>query len=189
MNACLQRIEEIFRAIDTLYAAAQRSYGFSCEGCGDNCCSTKFHHHTFVEELYLAEGLKELDKERRRELLSRADEVARIHSASPDDVRVMCPLNEGGRCSVYGHRPLICRVHGIPYEMHGRDMSVEYGTGCHRFMSEKVKEGMKYFPFNRTMFYVEMARLEKAVRESGGFMGASYGKTTAEMVQSILRKT
>ncbi|MEW6116676.1 MAG: YkgJ family cysteine cluster protein [Nitrospirota bacterium] len=186
MEKQLQRIREIFNAIETIYSAAQNHYRFSCEGCTDNCCVTKFHHHTLVEELYLAEGLKRLDEEKKKEIIKRAEEVAAVHQASPEDVRVMCPLNENGLCIMYEHRPMICRIHGVPYETHKRDTSIEYGIGCHRFMSEKIQEGLKYFPLNRTMFYVEMARLEKEVRELLNYTG-DYRKTTAEMILSILR--
>ncbi|MEW5746587.1 MAG: YkgJ family cysteine cluster protein [Nitrospirota bacterium] len=181
----LQRLGEIFRAIDAIYGAAMRHYRFSCEGCDDNCCVTKFHHHTLIEELYLAEGLALLDEQKRQELLSRAGDVTKIHRASPEDVRVMCPLNDGGLCIVYEHRPLICRIHGVPYEMHKQNMSIDYGIGCHRFMAEKVEEGLKYFPLNRTMFYVEIAKVEKEARALLGYTG-DYRKTTAEMVLSIL---
>ena len=187
MDKHLQRIGEIFRAIDSMYTAALNHYSFSCEGCSDNCCVTRFQHHTIIEELYLAEGVKRLDEDKKKAVAGRAEEVVKIHNSSPDDMRVMCPLNEDGLCILYEHRPMICRIHGVPYEMHKRDMSIEYGIGCHRFMAEKVTEGLKYFPLNRTMFYIEMAKLEKEVRGHLNFMGA-YGKTTAEMVLSILRK-
>jgi Fe-S-cluster containining protein len=188
MDAYIKRVGEIFNAIESMYNAALQHYGFSCEGCADNCCVTKFDHHTMAEELYLAEGLKKFDEDKKRELVSRAQEVVKSHTASgDDDPRVMCPLNEGGLCIMYEHRPMICRIHGVPYEMHKRDMSFELGAGCHRFMTEKAqKEGLQYYPLNRTMFYVEMARVEKDVREKLGT--GDYSKTTAEMVLSILGK-
>lgn len=188
MEQPLARIAAIFRAIDSMYEAAMRHYRFSCEGCGDNCCTTKFHHHTLIEELYLAEGLKRMDAEKQRELLARAREVVDLHNASPEDARVMCPLNENGLCIVYEHRPMICRIHGVPYETHRQDMSFEYGIGCHRFMAEQVREGVSYFPLNRTMFYVEMAKLEQETRALLSFSG-DYRKTTAEMALSILGRS
>lgn len=117
MDKHLARLAEIYKAIDNLYDAAMKHYSFSCEGCADNCCATKFYHHTNIEELYLAEGLKKLDEDKKKEILSRAEDVVKIHNSSPDDVRVMCPLNENGLCIVYEHRPMICRIHGVPYQM------------------------------------------------------------------------
>src|SRR5271157_6477674 len=148
MDKHLKRLDEVFRAIDSLYSTALDSYKFGCDGCADNCCKTKFHHHMLAEELYLAEGLRALDSHRKREIISRAENIVRIHNASPDEVRVMCPLNENGLCILYSHRPMICRIHGVPYEMQKRDGSVEYGMGCYRFMEEQAREDFQYFVFN-----------------------------------------
>jgi hypothetical protein len=65
-------------------------------------------------------------------------------------------------------------------------MSIEFGTGCYRFINEKLNKNMQYFMFNRTVFYVGMARLEKELRESLN-LAEDYKKTTAEMVVSILK--
>ncbi len=66
-----------------------------------------------------------------------------------------------------------------------KNMSIEFGTGCYRFINEKLSENMQYFMFNRTVFYVEMAKVEKELRESRN-LTEDYKKTTAEMVVSIL---
>ncbi|WP_333655960.1 YkgJ family cysteine cluster protein [Dissulfurispira sp.] len=186
MDKHLTRLAEIYKAIDNLYDAAMRHYDFRCEGCVDNCCVTKFYHHTNIEELYLSEGLKKLDEDKKKEILLRAEDVVKIHNSSPDDVRVMCPLNEKGLCIVYEHRPMICRIHGVPYQMFKKNMSIEFGTGCYKFINEKLNENMQYFMFNRTVFYVEMAKVEKELRESLN-LTEDYKKTTAEMVVSILK--
>jgi Fe-S-cluster containining protein len=142
---------------------------------------TKFFHHTLVEEQYLAEGFASLSDDQKRNVCSRAVQVVKVYASSPEDVRIMCPLNEGGMCVLYEHRPMICRMHGVPYEMAGEDGSVEFGSGCHRFMAEKASETTHYFMFNRTMFYREMAKLEREVRASLGFSGECR-KTVADML-------
>ena len=185
MERHFQRLAEIFRSIDNLYEMAQKHYSFGCEGCADNCCETKFHHHTLIEELYLAEGLKRLAEDTKKAALARAAGVVKIHNESSDDVRVMCPLNENGLCIIYEHRPMICRIHGVPYQLFKQNMAIEFGMGCYRFLNEKLGGDVPYFMFNRTMFYMEMAKLEKEVREGLGHTG-DYKKTTAEMVVSIL---
>ena len=98
MKQYLDRLSEIYRAIDSAYSGALGRYNFSCRGCSDNCCVTKFHHHTLVEELYLAEGLKKLGEAELRAIILRARNVAEAHNSSPEDVRIMCPLNENGLC-------------------------------------------------------------------------------------------
>ncbi len=182
MDKYLQRLKEIYRAIDESYAEAQRYYSFSCEGCNDNCCVTKFHHHTIIEELYLAEGLKRLDKDQIKNIISRAEDVVRVHKSSAEDVRVLCPLNEDGLCLPYPHRPMICRIHGVPYELF-RNFKMEYGDGCYRFITAK-NNMTKDFRINRTGFYLELAQLEREVREALNFTG-KHKKTTAEMLLSI----
>ncbi|TAL22474.1 MAG: hypothetical protein EPN94_11080 [Nitrospirae bacterium] len=182
MNAFLQRLAEIYREIDKAYTASQAHYNFNCEGCADNCCVTKFHHHTIVEELYLAEGLKKLSPEKTGAVISRAEEVVKIHEASPEDIRVICPLNEDGLCIPYANRPMICRIHGLPYELF-RNFKFETGDGCYRFITEKENTA-KDFRINRTAFYLDIAQTEREVREKLNFTGR-YKKTTAEMVLSI----
>ena len=94
MKQYLDRLSEIYRAIDRAYSEALRRYNFSCDGCPDNCCATKFHHHTLVEELYLAEGFKKLDEAELRAIASRAENAAKIHNSSPEDIRIMCALTK-----------------------------------------------------------------------------------------------
>jgi len=183
MKQYLDRLSEVFRAIDAAYNTALQHYNFKCDGCADNCCATKFHHHTVIEELFLAEGLKKFDRDKLGAVISRARNVAEAHNSSPEDVRIMCPLNENGLCIVYEHRPMICRIHGVPYELF-RNFKMEYGEGCYRFIAEK-ETAPKGHRINRTNFYLEIAQLERQVREKLNFSGR-YKKTTAEMVLSII---
>lgn len=185
MTGYLPRIAEIFEAIDKAYLEAQRVYGFGCEGCADNCCVTKFHHHTLIEEMYLSEGFKRLGENKKKNIITSAENVVQVHNTSAEDVRVMCPVNEDGRCVLYEHRPMICRIHGVPYEVFKKDMTVEYGMGCYRFITEKGKDP-KGFKINRTRHYIELAMLEKEIRERQNFTGR-YKKTTAEMILSIAK--
>jgi len=178
-----QRLSDIYGAIDNAYGKAQRHYGFSCKGCADNCCATKFHHHTLVEELFLAEGLKKLGRDKLGEIALRAKNVAEAHNSSPEDIRIMCPLNENGLCIPYEYRPMICRIHGVPYELF-RNFKMEYGDGCYRFITEK-ENAAKDFRIKRTEFYLDIAMLEKEIRERLNFTGR-YKKTTAEMILAII---
>jgi len=183
MERYLQRLSEIYKAIAAVYNEARRYYNFTCEGCNDNCCVTKFYHHTFIEEFFLSEGLKGLAEDKKRDIVSRAEDVVGIHTSSAEDIRSLCPLNEAGLCILYEHRPMICRIHGVPYELF-RNFKMEYGDGCYRFITEK-NNITKDFRINRTNFYLEIAMLEKEVREKLNFTG-KYKKTTAEMVLSIV---
>ncbi|MBI4685528.1 MAG: hypothetical protein HY755_10050 [Nitrospirae bacterium] len=183
MEHYLQRLSEIYNAIDIAYKKAQLHYAFSCEGCADNCCVTRFHHHTVVEELYLAQGLKMLGAEKIKDIKSRAEDVVHIHKTSADET-AMCPLNENTLCLIYEYRSMICRVHGVPYKVYKMDSSIEYGAGCYRFLTEKAEAAEDYI-INRTPFYLDIARLEKEVREYLNMPG-KYKKTTAEMALNII---
>lgn len=75
-------------------------------GCGE-CC-----HQTFrvsqVEGALLSEGLALLSQSQRREV------VARARAYRPDQ-GLPCPLlTDDQRCSMYQHRPRICRKYGVP---------------------------------------------------------------------------
>ncbi len=186
MKDFFSRLAEICKAIDAAYHEAQHYYKFSCNECVDNCCATKFYHHTLIEELYLAEGLKTLDEKRKESLVMRAKEVIAVHKSSPENVRIMCPANEKGRCILYEYRPMICRIHGVPYELHKMDLTSEHGQGCYRFITENAGRE-KDLRLDRTRFYFAMAGVEKDVREYYSFTGR-YKKTTAEMIGAIIIK-
>lgn len=181
MEVYLGRLEGTYRVIDNLYASAQRAYGFGCEGCADSCCLTNFYHYTLVEELFLLRGFSSLPPEKKRLIAQKAGSVVEIYSSSGEDVRVPCPLNEKGLCVVYEYRPMICRMHGVPYLTFRQDGTVEYGTGCSRFIGKYSGRDFVFYPFNRTMFYHEVARIEKEVRAAAG-VSIVPRKTIAEML-------
>ena len=43
-----QSVIYLFEQMDRAYDAAARNSGFVCNGCRDNCCLTRFYHHTLV---------------------------------------------------------------------------------------------------------------------------------------------
>lgn len=95
-------------------------------GCCD-CCSQMFQI-TEVEAAYISSAVKQLPEERRARLQARAREYLAQRekllasrnipdawgSLPPPGLRLPCPALEDGACSIYSHRPLICRRYGIP---------------------------------------------------------------------------
>lgn len=165
----IDRFKKILASMDLKYKEAADYYGFDCKGCEDNCCFTRFFHHTLLEYLYIMEGYGRLDRAKQVEVKRRALEVCR--KTDEDDekgipVRVMCPLNFDGLCLMYEYRPMICRLHGIPHELQRPDLRTIYGSGCDIF-NEQCHE-KKLFKFDRTPFYVEVAELEKGLRQAVG---------------------
>lgn len=182
----LDRLRAIYIGMDQKYAEAADFYGFYCRGCQDNCCFTRFYHHTFLEYLYLLEGYNTLENEKQVEVKSRAREVCRKTEEADEKgrtVRLMCPLNFDGLCILYSHRPMICRLHGIPHELHrppGRNAM--YGPGCPTFTKQCRDKG--YFKFDRTPFYIELAELEKELRQAVDMRG-KIKMTIAQMISDF----
>lgn len=166
--------------MDERYQEVCRGYGFRCRGCEDNCCRSRFYHHTHIETAYLLRGFYRLGEDERKRVKAFAERVFDAQSedaaASP---RLMCPANEEGSCLIYPYRPMICRLHGIAHEMHMPGRPVHFGPGCKDF--DRARETIAYIPFDRTPFYRRMAELEKAFR---AFLGVDQGvrHTVAEML-------
>jgi Fe-S-cluster containining protein len=178
----IERLKKIYAAMDQAYRRAARHYRFNCDGCRDNCCQSRFYHHTVIEHAYLLEGLETLTITKQSEVKSRAKDVLDPTSGGDvrkDAIRLMCPLNFDELCILYPYRPMICRLHGIPHELKKPGQSTLFGPGCETF---DYRCGHKsYFKFDRTPFYRELAMLEREVRQKLGFAG-KIRMTVAEMI-------
>ena len=166
----LDRLQTVYRSMDSQYRRAAGRYGFECRGCEDNCCRTRFHHYTLAEYLYLRRGYVLLDESMQRAIRLRANTVQVNQSVAINygrDLRQSCPLNTDDLCLLYEYRPMICRLHGIPYELRKPGQTVMQGSGCLMF-TEQYAEG-EYIKFDRTPLYASMAELERALRQALGF--------------------
>ncbi len=182
----LGRLAAIFRKMDERYDETAGKYGFVCAGCEDSCCQTRFYHHTLIEYFYLKSGLESLNSKDRRMIHSKALEASfqwEKHSAPAPGV--MCPLNESGRCRLYVHRPMICRLHGIPHELNHPIKGRAKGPGCHEFVRQCG--GKAYVPFDRTPLYRELADLEKSFRWETG-LSIKMKMTISEMLANSLNE-
>ena len=175
-------LEQLFSHMDRTYDQTARAYGFHCQGCDDNCCYTRFYHHTLLEYLYLHKGLDGLGPEQRQKTVEKARAVvsetqkAEQNGLSP---RIMCPLNHEGLCTLYGFRPMICRLHGMAHELRKPGQSPVKSSGCGAFSD--LTQAMDYIPFDRTPFYIEMVHLEKNLRQASGVRDR-IRHTIAEMI-------
>jgi Fe-S-cluster containining protein len=130
-QALLQRIDRWFAE------TAQRHPGvIPCRSGCSACCHGPFDI-SVADALLLREGLALLPATERAEVRSRAEELLELMQEvepgwrAPYDVRDLgeerfdaltdalatepCPLlDAAGRCSVYDHRPLVCRLIGLP---------------------------------------------------------------------------
>ncbi len=178
----LAKLVDLFVRMEKAYTAAADAYGFKCIGCEDNCCLTRFYHHTLLEYLYLYRGYARLPAKSRDQLQQEAARVIQEQVDEPD-LRSMCPLNENGLCGLYAYRPMICRLHGIPNEMRRPGGVPVRGPGCGDF--DRQCGGKPYIIFDRTPLYMEMASSEKELRDR---LGATQKikMTVAEMIVSFL---
>ena len=174
-------VSDIYANMDEVWDKTAAQYGFFCEGCEDNCCTSLFFHHTFIEKAYLVHGFNQLATDIKRKALSRAGSYYQKtfpDEKMPTSLKLICPLNQEGRCMVYQHRPMICRLHGIPHELHRPGAEAFKGPGCSAGPFEKHL----YIPFDRTPFYKEMARAEMEFRKKTG----KAGKIKETVAQRLL---
>ena len=168
--------------MDRAYNQAASAAGFVCTGCEDNCCRSLFYHHTYLEYIFLRSGFAELSQARRQEIKERALAYVRSVSATPAGPvgkRMICPLNNEGRCRLYAVRPMICRLHGIPHEFTPPGHSLRLGTGCKAFYDQSGPN--ENYRLDRTPHYLEMARLEAQFKWQLG-LNQKIKLTVAEML-------
>ncbi len=178
----LDRLFEVYRDIDRAYAASADYYGFSCDGCVDNCCRTVFYHYTLIEYFGLLEGFDRLPEGIKAESLARARsylEVLKRSRGREESLDLMCPLNFDGLCKVYEHRPLICRIHGFPGVLHHPARGKQQFTGCKPFNETNRKELTHVL--DRTPFYSRIVEIERGMRRQMDYM-KRFRLTIAEML-------
>lgn len=163
-------LKSIYNAMDHAYDTVAAKYGFNCQGCEDNCCRSRFYHHTYLEYFYLLEGFNRLELSRQIEVRHRAENLMerdKLTAKEAPEAERMCPLNFHGRCILYAFRPMICRLHGIPHEVRLPGKGKTHSPGCDTFKARCNPE--HYFGFDRTPFYIKMSELEKGLRQQAGF--------------------
>jgi len=165
-------LASIFDQMDEAYDQVAAAAGFQCNGCEDNCCRSRFFHHTLTEYRYLRAGLRLLPPGDRKKIRQRAEKAIRLMDRTDDGdqpLKTMCPLNEKGRCILYHHRPMICRLHGIAHQMQRPDGRRIQGPGCDDFYRQCGPSVVA--ALDRTPHYVAMARLEQQLRQASRYTG------------------
>ncbi|HCC54053.1 MAG TPA: hypothetical protein DEQ20_03880 [Desulfobulbaceae bacterium] len=178
------RIADLYRRMEMAYDLVARQLDFTCQGCPDNCCDSYFLHHTYVEWAYLWQGIIELAPAQRKIIENRAsDYVTACEEALTKDERsqVMCPLNEEGRCILYQHRLMICRMHGVPSSLIFPNGQSKKFPGCFR-CQEIVGDRQVVPEVERAPLFRELVALEQEL--CGGQQGKlpKVKKTIAEMI-------
>ena len=178
----LDRLGRVFAAMDRAFEQAAAFYGFSCDGCEDNCCRSLFYHHTYLEYGFLRRGFGMLSPQTQAVVRSRAQRACSRQAEADNSAEAlgeMCPLNRDGLCVLYAYRPMICRLHGLPHELKKPGQMVSYGPGCPTF--DRKCANKTYFPYDRTSFYLEVAQIEQEFRLHLG-ANQKIRMTVAEMI-------
>lgn len=138
-----ERYEKLVAQADQVFEKVRSEFPeeVRCQtGCAD-CCHALFDL-TLIEALYLNHHfLEKFEGEKREQLLAEANKADRTiykikrqaYKESQEgkdenqileelaDVRVRCPLlNDAERCDLYDHRPITCRLYGIPTAIGGK---------------------------------------------------------------------
>jgi len=139
-----KKYEELQKRADRIFEEVKKRYPkeVRCKiGCTD-CCYALFDL-TLVEAMYINyQFFKNItDKKRQEEILEEANRIDRrvykikrklfkerekgvptekiLEEASK--IKMKCPLlDEEGRCILYEHRPVICRLYGLPLSFDGK---------------------------------------------------------------------
>ncbi len=162
LHSVVGELGDAFEEMDRAYADAAGRAGLDCTGCGDSCCFQKFSHYTLAEYISLREGLKTLTPDLLQTIVSAAVRVSMLHGQGEE--RVLCPLCREGQCLLYGHRPMICRLHGVPHVLHRPGAPSQEGPGCHRYQERVAASGGTEVRLDRTPHYTKIASIEIRLR-------------------------
>jgi Fe-S-cluster containining protein len=112
MSNAYEQYQRLKARVDAFGQAIRQRYPtqITCHAGCDGCCYQQFTVFP-VEAHHLAQAVIALPPEAQQRLLARLrqDDPWRIIDPSTP-----CVLLEHGCCSLYEHRPLICRIHGFP---------------------------------------------------------------------------
>ena len=180
----LERLADIYQQMAESYSTVATLLDFSCQGCPDNCCDSYFLHHTHIEWLYLWQGFCRLPDAKQKSYLERARKYVQDSEAMlarQERPAILCPLNDGGRCGLYSHRMMICRLHGVPASMTLPDGRKKSFPGC--FRCQELVDGKSNAPaMDRTKFFREIVVLEKECLGESPNLRPKVKLTIAEML-------
>ncbi len=178
----LKPLAALYDDMDKTWNKIAADYHFNCTGCEDNCCKSLFFHHTYIEKAYLLHGFNALDSNKKQKILGKAANYCKRtfpQSLEIKTLKIYCPVNENGRCTLYKYRPMICRLHGLPHELKKPGFDPIKGTGC----DAGLFDDKTYIKFDRTPFYQQMAQIEIAFRQNLNKTG-KIKETIAQMLVS-----
>ncbi len=183
----LRQLEDIYERLEQGYGKVASKLDFSCTGCPDNCCDSYFLHHTYAEWAFLWYGFSRLGPAQQKHVLQKSQNYIRQCAAvkkSGERPQIMCPLNEGGLCVLYGYRLLICRTHGVPAVLTRPDGQKLHFPGCFHCQDLVQRKYGKVPPphVERTPLLRKLALLEDELLDNRRSLVPKVKITIAEML-------
>jgi Fe-S-cluster containining protein len=178
-SASLSRsFELLVDKADEAFRQAKDLHGFrmACELHCSDCCHAVFGLF-LIEAANLKKHFDELDTEKKKEILLRCNETERglkrlekkleRHGEDLETQtwilareRIRCPLlDKNNECVLYAHRPITCRVYGIPTRIQGK------ARVCGKATFEK---GVSYPVFDLDAVYGDLYALSKELLSDTG---------------------
>ncbi len=188
--ALAAKLKCLYEDMAQAYDVVADELGHGCDGCPDNCCDSYFRHHTYIEWAYLWLGVAALPADRRGVLLARAREYvlqSEKEIGGGERPKLMCPLNEAGRCSLYAHRLMVCRTHGVPASMTMPDGKRLNFPGCFRCQELVEGKGLQEEEIpvmERTDLLRRLVALEQEFLEGRRHLAPKVKRTIAHMLVS-----
>jgi len=170
-----QQYEQLVSQMDQVFHQMKEQFSdcVTCHlGCAD-CCYALFDL-TLIEAIYIHDKFFEcVDKPQQKNILEKADQVdRRIHvikrnafkaaQQGKDQNEIMmdiarekicCPLlNEDNQCTLYEHRPITCRIYGLPTAI---------GNNSHTCGKTKFEQGVTYPTVKIDQIYDRLIALSK----------------------------
>jgi Fe-S-cluster containining protein len=168
----VDKADEAFQKTKSLHGSR-----IACELHCSDCCHAVFGLF-LIEAAALKHHFEELDLEKKKEALLRCSETERglkrlekkleRYREDPETQasilareRIRCPLlDEKHECVLYAHRPITCRVYGIPTKIRGK------ARACGKATFEK---GVSYSVFDLDGVYANLHALSREfLSEEGG---------------------
>ena len=163
-SSVFRKLAVLYKDMEESYAGVAQELGLTCAGCTNNCCTSYFMHHTYLEWAYLWKGINLLPSAEKELFLESATQyVQQTKTDLLNGVRphTMCPLNKDGLCGLYAHRLMICRMHGVPNSLTAPNGSTRTFPGC--YQSQELIQQMEQPPvLDRTALYLRLVQLEVA---------------------------
>ncbi|RJR39765.1 MAG: YkgJ family cysteine cluster protein [Desulfobacteraceae bacterium] len=206
------KTQDLFQAYEFLADKADGAFGEmqerhgSCIKCSPKCadCCHAVFGLFLIEAAYIKQQFDRLPSEAKKEILfsiqeterglRRLESKMRANEGDPDmqaqilaTERVKCPLlNSENECSLYDHRPITCRVYGIPTRIQGK------ARVCGKAGFEK---GGSYPAFDLDSVYRDLfelskellARLEEEEMEKASLL-VSLSKAIVTPIESLVRE-